>query len=81
MRRIFTSHPRSVGESYLEHLVAAAGFSARLLIASAACLIHAFLPFLCERTGSRAIARLHDEMIAKRAAGSGRGAGRQHARG
>lgn len=63
----FTNHPRSVGESYWEHLAAASGFSIRLAIASLACLLHALLPFLFVKTGSRMISDLHDRMVQNRA--------------
>lgn len=64
--RFFTSHPASVGESYLEHLGAALWFSGRLFVASLACLLHAFLPFLFDKTGSRIVSQLSEHMIAKR---------------
>src|SRR3546814_11325519 len=36
------------------------------MAASLACLIHALLPFLFVRTGSRAITELHDRMVVSR---------------
>ena len=73
LARAFTEHPASVGESYSRHCVCAAGFGARMVVAGIACMIHAVLPFLFVRTGSRAIAELNERMIANRrvAAGSG----------
>lgn len=62
----FTEHPASVGESYGEHWLAAMGFGLRMLAASLACMVHAFLPGLFTRTGSRAIERLHDRMVVNR---------------
>ena len=38
----------------------------RLLAAGLACLVHALLPFLFVKTGSRAIVELHERMVAKR---------------
>ena len=64
--KLFTQHPASVGESYAEHLVAATGFSARLLLAGVICLVHAVFPFLFEKTGSQMISALHDRMVANR---------------
>lgn len=58
----FTRHPRSVGESYGEHFAVAASFGASMVAAGLACLIHALLPFLFERTGSRCVQRLHTRM-------------------
>ncbi len=64
--KVSKDHLDSVGESYLEHFVAAGLFSGRLLIASTVCLIHAFLPFLFVRTGSELLGVLHKEMVQKR---------------
>lgn len=57
--RIFTDHPASVDESYFEHMAFAARFSALLLAAGLAALVHAVLPFLFESTASRIVALLH----------------------
>jgi len=64
--RAFTEHPASVGESYGEHLGQALYFGLRMVFAGFACLVHAVLPFLFVRTGSSAIAELHDRMIVRR---------------
>jgi len=66
LRNLFTDHPATVGETYWQHLGAAWGFSWRLMLASLACLLHALLPFLFEKTGSRAITALHDRMVVNR---------------
>ncbi len=71
IRRLFTEHPRSVDESYFEHLLAALGFSGRLALAALACLIHALLPFLFVKTGSAMITALHDRMVTNRRRVSG----------
>lgn len=64
--RLFTEHPASVGETYLQHLGQAMGFAVRMLAGGLACLIHAFLPFLFVRTGSQAITELHQRMVVNR---------------
>ena len=64
--RWFLDHPRSVNESYLEHQAHALKFSGSLLMAAGACFIHALVPGLFVRTGSRTIERLHDEMVVHR---------------
>lgn len=64
--RAFTEHPASVGESYGEHLGRATGFGLRMVFAGLACLVHGVLPFLFQRTGSRAIAELNDRMVVNR---------------
>lgn len=66
MLRLFTEHPASVGESYWEHLGQALSFAGPLLLAGLACLVHAIFPFLCVRTGSRAVSRLHERMLVSR---------------
>ena len=64
--RPFNDHPASVGETYSEHLLHATGFGLRMIAAGIACLVHALLPFLFERTGSAAIAELNDRMLVNR---------------
>ncbi len=64
--RLFTAHPRSVGESYSQHLLQAGGFGMRMIFGGLACLVHALLPFLFCKTGSRAIAALNERMAARR---------------
>ena len=63
---IFLRHPRAVGESYVEHLIVALGFVSRLLVAAAACTVHAVIPALFERTASRVVAQLNVSMMAGR---------------
>lgn len=57
--RLFLDHPRSVDESYLQHMAFALGFSARLFAAALAALVHAFLPAAFERTASAIVAQLY----------------------
>lgn len=64
--RLFTAHPASVGETYMQHLGHACRFGMRMVVAGSACLIHAILPFLFLRTGSRAVEDLHWRMVANR---------------
>jgi hypothetical protein len=63
---LFTKHPASVGENYLEHMAMSFGFSMRMLAGCLACLVHGLLPFLFVRTGSDQIRVLHDRMVAHR---------------
>jgi hypothetical protein len=55
LEELFTAHPRAVGESYGEHFGVAMSYSLRLFAAAGAAFVHAFLPFLCVTTASRAI--------------------------
>lgn len=69
MRNPFCDHPASVGESYFEHLFAAAMFGVRMIAGGFACIIHALLPFLFVRTGSETVRSLNGEMMARRRGG------------
>ena len=66
MIRLFSAHPNSVGESYFEHMASALTFAGKLLAATLCCLVHAVLPFLFVKTGSRIVSELHDRMVANR---------------
>ncbi|HKR92358.1 DUF6356 family protein [Novosphingobium sp.] len=68
--RLFRDHPRSVGETYFEHLRKASGFAGTMLVAGAACLVHAVIPSLFVRTASKTVMRLHDRMVANRTVSS-----------
>jgi hypothetical protein len=67
-RRLFLDHPASVGESYVEHFGVATGFGARMIAGGVGAVIHGVLPFAFKTTGSRTIAALHAQMVAKRTA-------------
>jgi len=64
--KAFTEHPRSVGESYWQHMGVALSFAGALWLGAAASLIHAVFPFLCTRTGSGIVLRLHARMTRRR---------------
>lgn len=64
--RWFTDHPRTVDETYFEHMGMASGFGWRMIVGGCACLVHGIFPFLFEKTGSRIITDLHDRMVANR---------------
>ncbi len=59
LTRLFSDHPASVDESYLEHMAFAGRFAAMLFAAAFAATVHAILPFLFEKTASRIIATLY----------------------
>jgi hypothetical protein len=71
LRRLFTDHPATVGETYPQHLFSALGFSVQMLIGAMCCLVHAVLPFLFQTTGSGRIERLYSAMITNRHRGAG----------
>ena len=61
--RMLFDHPRSVGESYGEHLLVASGFGLTMIGAGLACMVHAMVPGMFARTGSAAIEKLHSRMV------------------
>lgn len=62
---LFLSHPRSVNESYFEHMAFAFKFSMRLFGGALAALTHAFLPFLFEKTASTMVKNMVQKMNAR----------------
>ena len=59
LKRRFTDHPASVGETYGEHLAVASGLGFRLVLAGLACMVHGLLPWLFLHTASDAVRDLH----------------------
>ncbi|MEM9523351.1 MAG: DUF6356 family protein [Pseudomonadota bacterium] len=66
LHRIFVDHPRSVDETYFQHMRFAGWFSSRLILAGGAAAIHAVIPCLFERTARRMIVGMHAR-LARRA--------------
>ncbi len=58
-RQLFTDHPSSVDETYLEHMVFALGFAGLLILAASAALVHAVIPGLCKSTASQLIRNMY----------------------
>jgi hypothetical protein len=52
MKKLFTDHPESVGETYFEHFKYAFMFGFNMTIAGLACMLHAIFPFFFACTGS-----------------------------
>ena len=63
--RWYARHLREVGESYPEHAAFAVRIAARCAWASVQLVVHAALPFLFERGGSRTLERVQAEMAAR----------------
>jgi hypothetical protein len=63
---LFCKHPHAVGETYLQHAAAALAFGATMIAAGIACVVHAMIPRLFERTASEAVFRLYSKMTARR---------------
>ena len=66
LRDRLNDHLQLVGETYLQHLVKATAFAARMMAGALACLAHGVLPFLFTHTGSDCVRRLHQEMVENR---------------
>lgn len=64
IKQKFTEHPESVDETYFEHMLVAASFSAQLLRAAWCCGVHAIMPWRHCSTGSAAVKELHAQMTA-----------------
>ena len=58
----FTRHPRTVDETYVEHMGVAWSFGFTLLGAGLACIVHGILPFAFEKTGSQTVRRLNERL-------------------
>ena len=65
LERWFIEHPRSVGETYVEHLRVAASFGTSMIAGGLACLVHALLPTLFRTKGSQTVASLHQRMVSR----------------
>ncbi len=66
IKRAFTEHPASVGESYLTHMGMAFGFGGKMVVSGLACLLHGIFPFLFVCTGRKCIEDLHHRMVTHR---------------
>ena len=66
MRNPFTKHPKSVNETYLQHMWQAIKFSVRLEWLAFCVFIHAIFPFWCETTASDGVKELNDYMQKRR---------------
>lgn len=66
MLRLFTEHPASVDETFMEHMGQAFSFGSEMVTCGFACLMHGLFPFLFEKTGSDAIRRLNYRMVTNR---------------
>lgn len=61
LTKLFTDHPASVNETYLQHMAFAGKFSFALFGAACAALVHAILPFFFDKTASTIVAQLYNK--------------------
>jgi len=59
---VFTRHPASVGQTWVQRCRFALAVSGTLPLAAVAAAVHALVPALCETTASRAVDRLHAQI-------------------
>jgi hypothetical protein len=59
---IFLAHPRSVGESYMQHASVAMRFGGTMILGGMALMVHAILPVFFVRTGSSTIKHLYADI-------------------
>jgi cephalosporin hydroxylase len=65
-RSLFTEHPASVDETYLEHFGSAIYFGTKMIIAGVACVVHGVIPAVFMTRGSDTVRALHERMVLKR---------------
>jgi hypothetical protein len=63
MKKIFTSHPHSVGETYFQHLRFASCFGFNMIVGGIACLTHAVFPFVFKKTGSNYLLKMTENFV------------------
>jgi TRAP-type mannitol/chloroaromatic compound transport system permease large subunit len=66
MNNIFTKHPHSIGETYLEHMKKALNTTIKVQLVVFIILTHAIFPFLFEHLGSDEIEKINDELQHRR---------------
>ncbi len=66
LTELFTDHPKSVNETYMEHMHMSSSFGGWLLLAAACAFLHAIFPFLFEKTASGIIGKLYGRMVTNR---------------
>lgn len=65
MKNIFTKHPHSIGETYLQHFKFASCFGLNMLMGGFACLLHAIFPFIFQKTGSNLLLKMTHHFISR----------------
>ena len=63
MKNIFTEHPKSIGETYFQHMFFAFSFGINMLLGGLACVIHAIFPFLFVKTASNFLLKMTENFV------------------
>lgn len=66
MYTLFTRHPHEKQTSYAHHALHALRMALHMGKGAIGLCIHSIFPFLCEKTGTRTVDKLHAEMHDKR---------------
>jgi hypothetical protein len=66
INNLFLEHPRSLGESYWQHLKIAMTLAVRLGVTAGALICHAILPNLFKTFASERITELYDRLQSRR---------------
>jgi len=64
-KSLFMAHPRSVNESYFQHMGVALRYAGTFAFCSFCALVHAFFPFLFEKTASTIVKKMVANMNAR----------------
>ncbi|ANK11920.1 DUF6356 family protein [Erythrobacter neustonensis] len=67
IEKLFTEHPRAIGETYGQHARTAFSFGWRMAVGGAACMVHALVPGIFVKTASRTVVQLDAEMRGRKA--------------
>lgn len=65
--KLFTDHPRAIGETYTRHARTAFSFGWRMMVGGLACMVHALVPGVFVKTASRTVVQLDAEMRGRKA--------------
>ena len=65
-KKLFIDHPRTVDETYIEHLLFAGGFGLKMLWGGLGAVVHAIIPGLCITAGSDMITTLNKTIVDQR---------------
>jgi len=64
-KTLFMAHPQSVNESYFQHMGVALRYAGTFAFCSFCALVHAFFPFLFEKTASTIVKNMVANMNAR----------------
>tara|TARA_B100001113_G_scaffold328385_1_gene302557 strand:- start:108 stop:329 length:222 start_codon:yes stop_codon:yes gene_type:complete len=60
--KLFTSHPKAVGETYFQHQRCAAKYGIKMIFSGVAAIIHSIFPFLFETAASDCAKSINKEI-------------------